>query len=157
MRQYAKRGHILSDIDWLKRHFIEVLYLPEEASDWLIDLYRSIQLFDDVADGDPVDRKDLDHVLWHMMVGQYSNAFFAQKSATLVPLLANAILKWQASDHVEREGDVDARSFMWRAGYYDIILTVVQLCHGQEVAKESAHLIMRMYGEKYEDYLEEFS
>lgn len=82
---------------------------------------------------------------------------FAQKSATLVPLLANAILKWQASDHVEREGDVDARSFMWRAGYYDIILTVVQLCHGQEVAKESAHLIMRMYGEKYEDYLEEFS
>jgi hypothetical protein len=46
---------------------------------------------------------------------------------------------------------------MWRAGYYDIILTVVQLCHGQEVAKESAHLIMRMYGEKYEDYLEEFS
>jgi hypothetical protein len=72
-------------------------------------------------------------------------------------LLSNAILKWQASDHVEREGDVDARSFMWRAGYYDIILTVVQLCHGAEVAKESAHMVMRMYGEKLEDYLEEFS
>jgi hypothetical protein len=46
---------------------------------------------------------------------------------------------------------------MWRAGYYDIILTVVQLCHGAEVAKESAHMVMRMYGEKLEDYLEEFS
>lgn len=70
----------MSDIDWLKRHFTEVLYLPEEASDWLIDLYRSIQLFDDVADGDPVDRKDLDHVLWHMMVGQYSNAFLLRRA-----------------------------------------------------------------------------
>tara|TARA_R110000782_G_scaffold47595_3_gene104577 strand:+ start:3131 stop:3580 length:450 start_codon:yes stop_codon:yes gene_type:complete len=146
----------MEDVDWLRRNFVEVFCLPEEATEWLIDLYRSIQLFDDVADGDTIDRKELDHVLWHMMVGQYSNAFFAQKSAALVPLLANAILKWQASDHVEREGDVDARSFMWRAGYYDIILSVIQLCHGHEVAKERAHIVMRMYGEKYEDYLEEF-
>jgi hypothetical protein len=146
----------MSDVDLLRRNFSEVFYLPEEATEWLIDLYRSIQLFDDVADGDTIDRKELDHVLWHMMVGQYSNAFFAQKSAALVPLLANAILKWQASDHVEREGNVDARSFMWRAGYYDIILTVIQLCHGHRVAKDSAHLVMRMYGEKLEDYIEEF-
>ena len=146
----------MDDIGWLRQNFTEVFCFPDEATEWLIDLYRSIQLFDDVADGDKIERKDLDHVLWHMMVGQYSNPFFAQKSPTLVPLLANAILKWQASDHVEREGDVDARSFMWRAGYYDIILSVMQICHGPEIAKDSAHLVMRMYGEKYEDYLKEF-
>ena len=47
----------MSDVDLLRRNFSEVFYLPEEATEWLIDLYRSIQLFDDVADGDTIDRK----------------------------------------------------------------------------------------------------
>jgi hypothetical protein len=57
---------------------------------------------------------------------------------------------------VERAGQADARSYVWRAGYYDLILIVVQLCHGVDVATKLAPIVMQMYGETLADYLKEF-
>lgn len=71
--------------------------------------------------------------------------------------MAVNILKWQASDRAEREGHADAMSFVWRAGFYDIVLMVVQLCHGRQVAQSCAHHVMGLYGEKLDDYLKEFN
>jgi hypothetical protein len=66
------------------------------------------------------------------------------------------ILKWQASDKVERVGKHDEVSFVWRAGYYDVVLTVVRLCHGVAIAHQCAADVMRLYGEKYSEYVKEF-
>jgi hypothetical protein len=66
------------------------------------------------------------------------------------------ILKWQASDTVERSGNADAKSYVWRAGYYDIVLAVVQLCHGPVFAAQNAHIVLGLYGETYDDYMKEF-
>ena len=74
----------------------------------------------------------------------------------LVPMLSTMVLKWQASDVVEREGRADAKSFVWRAGYYDLILMAIQLCHGAQQALIMAPHVMELYGEKFEDYLMEF-
>jgi hypothetical protein len=67
------------------------------------------------------------------------------------------ILKWQASDQAERAGRADARSFMWRAGFYDVVLMAVALCHGSGHATNVASDVMAIYGEKLEDYLKEFN
>ena len=40
-------------------HF-ENLDLPPEAASWLMDVWRMIQMLDDVADGDAIPRSDLD-------------------------------------------------------------------------------------------------
>jgi hypothetical protein len=67
------------------------------------------------------------------------------------------ILKWQASDQAERAGKADAKSFVWRAGYYDVVLMTVALCHGTQRATEAASQVMELYGETLEDYIKEFS
>jgi len=132
------------------------LRLPGEAVDFLIDMWACIQMFDDVADGDTVSRDELDRVLWGALVKMPGNPFYVANAKTLIPVIATQILKWQASDKVEREGKADARSFVWRAGYYDLVLIVVQLCKGYEAAVRAAPSVLSLYGEKLDDYLKEF-
>lgn len=142
---------------WL-RHNLESapLSLPPAAVEWLIMLWQVSQTFDDVADGDAVPRSELDACLWNVLVAMPQNAFFAAAAPVLLPVMASAILKWQASDFAERHGAADARSFVWRAGYYDVILMAVQLVHGPEKAIELAPAVMSLYGEKFEEYVKEF-
>ena len=147
----------MTGIDWLKENLQRVLLLPTPVVDWLIMVYDAIQVFDDVADGDTIERKDLNATIWNTLVGMHQNQFFISNSHHLVPLMATMILKWQASDTAEREGHADARSFIWRTGYYDLILMAVSLTHGAGFATKNAHLVMDLYGEKLEDYMKEFS
>jgi hypothetical protein len=137
--------------------FNEQLQLPRAAIDWLLNLWDVSQLFDDVADKTPIDREALDRAIFASLVQMPANPFFAANSTTLLPLLATVVLKWKASDDAELEGKADERSFVWRAGYYDMVLGVVLLCHGPDVAMKAAKLVMSMYGESFADYSKEFN
>jgi hypothetical protein len=143
--------------EWLKENLQRVLALPAPATEWLMMLWGAIQVFDDVADGDPVEREDLNAAIWNTLVGMNQNSFWAANSITLAPVVATMILKWQGSDQAERAGNADARSYVWRAGYYDVVMMVVALCHGTKYATDNAHLVMALYGETLEDYMKEFS
>jgi hypothetical protein len=142
--------------EWLKENLQRVLALPAPATEWLLMLWGAIQVFDDVADGDPVEREDLNAAIWNTLVGMNQNSFWAANSITLAPVVATMILKWQGSDQAERAGNADARSYVWRAGYYDVVMMVVALCHGTKYATDNAHLVMALYGETLEDYMKEF-
>ena len=142
--------------EWLKENLQKVLALPAPATEWLLMLWGAIQVFDDVADGDPVEREDLNAVIWNTLVGMNQNSFWAANSLTLAPVVATMILKWQGSDQAEHAGKADARSYVWRAGYYDVVMMVVALCHGTKYATDNAHLVMALYGETLEDYMKEF-
>jgi hypothetical protein len=146
----------MTGIDWLKENLQRVLMLPAPAIEWLLMLYGAIQVFDDVADGDAVERDDLNAAIWNTLVGMSQNTFWIANSQTLTPVVASMILKWQASDQAERSGKADARSFVWRAGYYDVVLMTVALCHGTQRATETAQQVMELYGETLEDYIKEF-
>jgi len=146
----------MNGVDWLRLNLQRVLALPAPAIDWLLMLYGAIQVFDDVADGDPVEREDLNATLWNTLVGMNQNTFWIANSHSLAPIVATMILKWQASDQAERDGKADAKSFVWRAGYYDVVLMTVALCHGIQQATEKAQQVMQLYGETFEDYLKEF-
>ena len=142
--------------DWLRENLQKSLALPAPAVDWLMMLWGAIQVFDDIADGDAVERKDLNACIWNTLVGMNQNSFWIVNSQTLTPVVASMILKWQASDQAERAGRADARSFMWRAGYYDVVLMTVALCHGTNQATDAAGKVMELYGETFEDYMKEF-
>lgn len=141
---------------WLMCNFTEALELPPDAAAWLLDLWHMAQLFDDVADGDAVDRSALDLAVWKGLVTMPANPFFTAHLAALQPAVAVAILKWKASDDAERAGQADEKSFVWRAGYYDIVLLVVLLVHGYQKAMEKSSLVMALYGEDFAQYREEF-
>lgn len=147
----------MGNVDWLKENLQRVFALPAPAVEWLLMLWNAIQVFDDVADGDPVEREDLNATIWNTLVGMSQNTFWQANSQTLAPVVASMILKWQASDQAERAGKADARSFVWRAGYYDVVLMAVALCHGTQRATQSAQQVMELYGETLEDYMKEFS
>jgi len=140
----------------LPENLTKVFMLPQPAIDWLMMVFDAIQVFDDVADGDQVAREDLNATIWNTLVGMNQNSFFISNSTHLTPLLATMILKWQASDTAERNKRADAKSFMWRAGYYDLILMVVSLVHGAGFATVHGHHVMALYGETFEDYMKEF-
>lgn len=140
----------------LEHHLIETLELPGQPVAWLLGMWDAIQFLDDVADGDDVSRDQLDCALNQLLVAMPSNPFFVAHASALLPVVAVQLLKWQASDKAEREGFADARSYMWRAGYYDLVLLVVQICHGYDIAVNMAPVVMGLYGEKLEDYQKEF-
>ena len=147
----------LSMAEWLRLNLQKALALPAPAVDWLLMLFEAIQVFDDVADGDPVEREDLNAVIWNTLVGMNQNVFWIANSHSLAPVVATMILKWQASDQAERAGQANAKSFVWRAGYYDVVLITVALCHGTQQATEKAQQVMELYGEAFEDYMKEFN
>ena len=139
----------------LEANFTETLSLPADAVQFLMDLWGLVQVLDDVADGDAVDRKALDAAIWAALAGIPLNAFYERHRAFLIPALAQATLKWMASDVAERNGDADARSYMWRAGYYDVVCLVACLVHGP--SSEISLAALSLYGETLEDYTKEFS
>tara|TARA_R110000824_G_scaffold359628_2_gene547225 strand:+ start:8792 stop:9304 length:513 start_codon:yes stop_codon:yes gene_type:complete len=151
--RYLNWGLLLDHIPHLKEHFA-ALGIPADASDWLCGVWGAFQFYDDLADGDEITRADVDRELWSGMVTMPSNPFFMARCQTLLPVLALQILKWQASDHAERNGAADARSYVWRAGFYDIVLMVTHLCGGADAAKSRA--VLSLYGETLAEYLEEF-
>jgi hypothetical protein len=147
---------VSTHLESLRANLEGYFQLPPSAVEWLLMLFNSIQVFDDVADGDIVCRGELDKCIWDTLVAMPMNQFFCVNASTLLPVVAVNYLKWQASDRAERSGDADAKSFVWRAGFYDICMIVVQLCHGIEKAIQLSSDVMRLYGENFEDYRKEF-
>ena len=142
--------------DGLRENLTKVFMLPQPAIELLLMVFDAIQVFDDVADGDQVEREDLNATIWNTLVGMHQNSFFIANSHHLTPLMATMILKWQASDTAERDGQANAKSFMWRAGYYDLVLMAVSIVHGAGFATLHGHHVMALYGETFEDYMKEF-
>ena len=145
-----------NNIEMLQRNFEEVLQLPDEAVALLVMLYNVAQTFDDYADGDEVTRQELDALIWNSLVGIPQNRFYQINQISLLPIIATTVLKWQGSDRAERKGQADAKTFGWRAGYFDIVLFVFNLVHGPSNAINNADVIMNLYGESLEDYVKEF-
>lgn len=126
------------------------------AADWLVMLYHSIQVFDDFMDGDAVAKPDLEKLIWNTLVAIPANPFFLANAGVLLPVAAAQIFKWHAANDVESNGAHDAKSFVWRAGFYDVILTVCSIVNGPDFTRQNASKILGMYGENFEDYLKEF-
>ena len=146
----------LSSRDSMEVHLREGFQLPEMAVAWLMDLWEVTQTLDDVVDDDDVTRDAALRVVVKCLVTMPTNPFYMANANVLQPIIATAILKWKASDDAERANEADERSFVWRAAFYDVIMTTVLLCHGWDVAMEKAASIMRLYGEDYTSYKEEF-
>lgn len=130
---------------------LEFMKLPTDAVEWLIDVWDVCQLLDDACDGDEIGRSRAEAAAWAIFVRMPANTFWRANMSNLMPVLAVQVLKWQAANEAEDEGVSDERSFMWRAGYYDLVLLVCQLCGLAQDPK----FILSLYGETYFSYADE--
>lgn len=135
---------------------LKYLSLNQEAIEWLLMLWDAMQFIDDVEDGADFDKEALPIAAWNMLVAMPVNKFFIAHADKLVPVMASAVMKWKASNDAERRGAADEKSFVWRAGYYEVVLMVVLLHHGAEKAMRLSEGVLRLYGENFDDYLKEF-
>ena len=140
----------------LKGFCDELLELPPDARNWLISLWEATQFIDDVADDDKITRPQLDNALNQLFIQMPANPFYITNQVQLLPILAVFIAKWQASDRLERQGRANEKTFMWRAGFYDVMLAVIAICYGVEEASRLAPDVLSLYGETYESYKREF-
>lgn len=131
--------------------------LSDDACDWLVMLWQAIQHFDDVADGDAIARDDGVMIGWNTLIAMPGNVFFQRNSSVLLPAMALQFAKWKASDDAEREGGASATSFVWRAGYYDMILLAVQCEKGGAAGLEVGQHVMALYGEDFAAYMKEMN
>lgn len=133
------------------KHHLEELGLSPQAVNWLVGLWNAIQVLDDARDGD--ENPDALQAAWDLFVEMPTNSFFLQNSAWLLPVLRSAVIGWIASDRAEREGRADARSYVWRAGFYDVIAMALSL---EGKSPEDAGKALAIYGESLDEYLKEF-
>lgn len=131
------------------------LALPDDAREWVLSLWNLTQVMDDVWDGSAPDRGDLERAIWDMFVGMGANRFYITHRDWLDPACAQMVLRWQAANVAEDSGDADERSYMWRAGFYDVLLMVACIVHGP--SSDVAHTALSLYGETAESYLKEFA
>ncbi len=132
------------------------LELPDDAYEWLLSMWRVTQFLDDVADKDNISEDEFNDALWDIMLRIPSNKFYRANADALAPVIALQTLKWQAANAVEKSGLADERSYMWRAGYYDLILMVCLLCFGSAMKSQKAVDALMLYGESYAEYKKEF-
>lgn len=130
--------------------------LPALAAKYLDDFYHVLQAWDDFVDGDAMPREEIDRAIYASLYDIPSNPFYMQHAHLLLPLQSNIVLKWKGADTAERDGQDLHKAYMWRAGYFDIVLQVLCIVHGSKAAMENAHRVMAAYGETYEEYAKEF-
>lgn len=132
----------------LSAHFT-TLGLPDAAKAWLLDLWNLIQVMDDARDGDRASPGDVDRAVKAIFLTMPLNDFYRQFPAVLQPVMVLAVLKWEAANEMEAKGLADEKSYMARAGFYDVVLMTCHLCGIENVG----HAVMEMYGETFADYI----
>lgn len=138
----------------LQAAFKNTLKLPDDVTEWLLNLWHVIQMFDDVIDCDKeVTRQDADRAIMAALLGMPSSPFWLRHHNVLMPVMLLALSKWQASDRQERTGNVSATSFVWRASYYDVVVIVCHIVHGSNFNPVD---VMQIYGESFDEYKKEF-
>jgi hypothetical protein len=127
----------------------------ESAIEFLNIIWRSMQYLDDKYD-DMATKTSTHLFIKDVFFALQHNQFYIENFKALSSALYVMVAKWEAANFAETSGTHNALSFMWRAGYYDLVLLVYYLCKGYDNGMYAAYNILSMYGESLVDYLEEF-
>lgn len=133
--------------------------LSAQALHFLSVVWDICQAADDIHDGDKP--RNVGAFLENALINLHECVFYRRYRRELTSAIRVALLKWEAANLVEKHGLHDEKSYMWRAGFYDVML----LCYALEAKNmpnderksDAALYILATYGEKYTNYYKEFS
>ena len=132
----------------------------EHAVAWALMLWDVIQLWDDLYDGDTVDKAHLNKVMLNTMTQMNTNMFFLRHVNKLSAQLESCILQWMTANKYEEVQDQSVggyeRAYILRASYYNMIHYIAFLVGGLEWADKHSTEIWSAYGETFDEYIKEF-
>ena len=131
------------------KHVFDALGLEKDPRWFLETIWDLLQFFDDVYDNDTV--TNFDSALYGAFLALPTNNFYRQHQGVLAPSIHLAIEKWKLANNYEENGKADAKSYMWRACFYDI-LALVCILDGKA---HLSQLALAMYGETFDIYMKE--
>lgn len=154
-------------MDEIEKRRMDVLYENLsyflKGDEWAIrlclDLFFVAQVWDDLIDKDKkVPDKNIHDAFRLTMVVIPANPFYVKFGTYLRPLILNTILRWQDANVLER-GDISKKhlAFVHRAGIYDIFNLCAYLIGGVDWAETTGPAMRQLYGEKFEDFVEEMN
>ena len=137
--------------------FLALEGLPPAAIAYLVDVYRIIQIWDDLIDKDcDIKSKDVDTMMLRLM-NLPMNPFYLANLSTLQPIMNNCFLQWVASREFEEKKEHLDMAYMLRAGFYSLIGQVYAIVFGVENAEAYMAYVYRLYGETLKDLEREYA
>ena len=128
-------------------------YLDPDAVKLCLELLYLANFYDDVYDGDKP--KDVYKALMIDMVSIRRNPFYLRFQDELNTLITSMSLQWIAANKLEEGKEHLEKSYMLRAGAYQIFAYCAFLCGGLDHYKNCGHEIYKLYGETFQDYSQE--
>lgn len=134
----------------------------QDAANFLVLWSRIVRNADDIADGDsksPV--PDMSVLLVNCIVGLSTNAFFKANSASLIPVMTNAIAMWVKSEEWRKSTITKTRmfGFVGRESVEDVAHSVALLtggyAHMLQVIEEIQQISHQSSPETFEDWINE--
>lgn len=114
-------------------------------------------LWDDLIDGDAVERDDIDRVFRYLIYDIPTNPVY-RAIPGMPDHLLNVYLSWRDATAMESEDKPDLeKTYMLRAGIYDIFSLISYHLCGDEWSRNIGPKIRRLYGETLDSLKEEFN
>lgn len=127
----------------------------EAAVNFATQMWEAMQDWDDLEDEGKTDHNRL--LAW-MMIDKEYHPFFAPNAHILRPAMLQVYLKWSASNVLDRGSRLDvAKSYMLRAGYYDVLHLIAYIVGGHDWAVSVGPEIYREYIETPDEIWSEFN
>ena len=112
--------------------------------------------WDDLIDGDEVSKDDINKVFKYLIFDIPTNPVY-RAIPSMPDHLLNVFLRWRDATQMETEGDPDLeKTYMLRAGLYDMFSLIAFYMYGDEWAQEIGPEIRKLYGETLDSLKGEF-
>ena len=127
--------------------FLALKGLPPAAIAYIVDVYKIIQIWDDLIDKDcDIEGNDVDTMMLRLM-NLPTNPFYLENLMQLQPVMNSCFLQWMASREFEEKHEHLDMAYMLRAGFYTLIGHVYAIVFGVENAQAYIADVYRLYGE----------
>lgn len=139
--------------------FFHQAYQGNQAAVMLaITLFDISQAWDDLIDGDSISSEEINQCFLNCLFILPTNPV-AQAMPELPHHIYNVFLRWRDATWLERNEPTDDnlnKCYMLRAGFYDIFVLIAAKIFGDEYARQVGPEIRKFYGEKLNEYKQEF-
>lgn len=113
--------------------------------------------WDDLIDGDEVDKDSINRAFRYLIYDIPMNPVYKSIPGINDHML-NIYLRWRDATKMESEPNPDLeKTYMLRAGIYDMFLLIAYHLFGDEWAQEIGPKVRKLYGETLDSLKEEFN
>lgn len=137
----------------------------EKLAEWIgdpaaISFFLSVadasEFFDDVVDQDkPLDKGHAERVLFNLLTVLPMNPFFDRFKIQLCPIMHTGINAWLDATAMEKDYDLQERSYVLRDWNLELLMHVVYLVRGREYMRSVSLEIRKFFlHETLEEYRE---